>query len=55
VGLDELGVQRPATLVEQAPVGHLVGQRVLERVLEVGKEPRFVEKLGSLQMSQGAV
>jgi hypothetical protein len=31
-----------------------VGQRVLERVLEIGKEPRLVEELGGLEIGQGA-
>ena len=51
---DEAAVQGPASLVEEAGVRHLVGQRVLERVLEIRKEPRLVEKLGGLEIGQGA-
>jgi hypothetical protein len=33
----------------QAPVRDLLGQRVLEGVLEIGEELRLVEELGGLQ------
>ena len=42
-------VEGPPALAEEAAVGHLVRQRVLERVLEVGKEARLVEELRGLQ------
>ena len=44
------GVERPPTVLEQAPVGDLVGERVLERVLEIREEARLVEELGRLEM-----
>jgi hypothetical protein len=40
--LGDAGVQGPLPLVEQPLARHLVGERVLERVLEVGKEPGLV-------------
>ena len=49
---DDLRVECAASLAEQAAVGHLVGQRVLERVLGLGEEARFIEELGGLQASQ---
>jgi hypothetical protein len=39
-------------VVKQTAVGHLVGQAVLEGVLEIGEEPRFVEELGGLKLGQ---
>ena len=43
---DELRVKDPAALLQQGAVGDLVGERVLEGVLEIGKEARLVEELG---------
>ena len=37
--LDDPRVQRAPALLEQAAVGHLVGERVLEGVLEIREEP----------------
>ena len=42
-------VERASPLLEEAPVGHLVGEGMLERVLEVGEEPRLVEELSGLE------
>ena len=39
-------------VLEQAAVGDLVGQRVLEGVLEVGKELGLVDELGGLKPRQ---
>jgi hypothetical protein len=39
-----------ATFLQQAAVGDLVGERVLERVLEIRIEPDLVEELGGLQV-----
>src|SRR3990172_666671 len=50
--LDDPRVEGPAPLLEQAPVGHLVGEGVLEGVLEVGKEARLVEELARLEMAE---
>jgi hypothetical protein len=46
--LDNARVESTPPLLEHTTVGDLVGQRMLERVLEVGKEARFVEELGGL-------
>ena len=51
-GLDDPGVERAPALLEQAAVGHLVGERVLEGVLEVGEEARLVEELGGLEVGE---
>ena len=48
-GFDDSGMELPTAIVEEASVGDLVGQGVLERVLEIGKEARLVEELGGLQ------
>jgi len=42
-------MQRLPPFLEEAPVGDLVGQSVLERVFTLGKEVGFVEKLGLLE------
>ena len=44
-GLDDPGVQRAPALLEQAAVGDLVGERVLEGVLEIREQARLVEEL----------
>jgi hypothetical protein len=51
-GLGDAGVQGALPLVEQPLVGHLVRERVLERVLEVRKEPGLVEELRGLQVRE---
>ena len=51
-GLGDAGVQGAPPLVEQAPVRDFVGERVLERVLEVRKEPGLVEELRGLEVRQ---
>jgi hypothetical protein len=43
--VDDPGVEGPAPLVEQAPVGHVVDERVLEGVLEIREQARLVEEL----------
>ena len=53
-GVHDRGMVCSPALLEEAPVGDLVSQRVLEDVLEVGKEARFVEELGALQVGQPA-
>src|SRR2546422_1993962 len=55
VGIDSLdrlenpGVECTPAILEEAAVGNLVGQRVLEGVLQLGEEPRLVEELRCLQ------
>jgi hypothetical protein len=51
-GLGDAGVQGALLVVEQAPVRDVVGERVLEGVLEVRKEPGLVEELCSLKVGE---
>jgi hypothetical protein len=51
-GLDDPRVHRAAALQDEAGVGDLVSEGVLERVLGLGKEPRLVEKLCALEASE---
>src|SRR5262249_32266365 len=53
-GLDNLGVEGTPTLLEQAAIGHLLRERVLERVFEFRKQACLVEKLGGLQVGERA-
>ena len=48
-GLGDAGVQGALPLVEQPLVGHLVGERVLERVLEIREESDLIEELRRLE------
>ncbi len=50
----DLRVQLAAPVLQQAPVGHLVRERVLEGVLQVREELRLVEELRLLQMREPA-
>ena len=52
--LDDPRVKLAAALLQQAAVGHLVRERVLERVLEIREEPGLVEELGGLQVVEPA-
>jgi hypothetical protein len=51
-GRDDPSVEPLAPLLEQGAVGDLVGERVLEGVLGIGKEARLVEELGRLQLRE---
>ena len=53
-GVDNPGVQGSPPLLEQAAVGHLVGQGVLEGVCELREEAGFVEELGGLEVAEPA-
>src|SRR5262245_9331035 len=55
-GLDQLAdaaVQRTATLVEQALVGDVLHQRVLERILRIREQTRLVEQLARSETPEG--
>ena len=54
-GLDDAGMQHPPPLLQEAAVGHLVRQGVLEGVFVLGEQARLVEELGRLQVRQAAV
>ena len=53
-GVDDPGVERAPAILEQAPVGHLVGERMLEGVLEIREEARLVQELGRLEVGEPA-
>ena len=53
-GLDDCSVERPPPVPEQALVGYLVGQRVLERVLEIREKARLIEELRRLEAAETA-
>src|SRR4029077_8184648 len=53
-GLHDPDVEVAAPAEEEAPVGHLVGERMLEGVLEIGEDARLVEELGRLKLTQPA-
>ena len=54
-GLDNACVQPPPPLLQQAPVGHLMGQGMLEGIVPLGEEARLVEELGRLEMRQATI
>ena len=47
-GLDNPGMQHPPPLLEEAAVGHLMRQGMLEGIYRLGKQARLIEKLGGL-------
>jgi hypothetical protein len=51
-GIDDPRMQGPPSFQEQAPVGDVVGQGVLEGVFEVRKEARLVQELSSLEVRE---
>src|SRR5215475_3640576 len=51
-GLDNSGVHRAASLLEQAAVRDLVRERVLEGVFGVGEQPCLVDVLSRLKVAQ---
>ena len=50
--LHDPGVERPAAIADEAAVCHLMCQRMLEGVLEVGKDLDLVQKLGGLELRE---
>jgi hypothetical protein len=53
-GLHDPDVEVTASAREETPVGHLVGERVLEGVFEIGEEASLEEELGRLKLDQTA-
>ena len=53
--LDNAGVQHPPPLLEQAAIGHLVREGVLEGVLPLGEQPRLVQELRRLEVREASV
>src|SRR5262245_2022957 len=54
-GLDDSSMERPPSLLEEAAVGNLICQSVLEGVLALWEETRFVQELGRLEVCQAAM
>src|SRR3990172_1772825 len=48
--LDDPGMENTPPFLKEAPVGDLVGQRMLEGVFELGEETRLVNKFSGLKM-----
>ena len=54
-GLDKARVQHPPPLQQEAAVGHLVRQGMLEGVFRLGEQAGLIQKLRRLQVRQAAV
>src|SRR5262249_3708188 len=52
--VDDAGVDVATAIAQHPGVGDVVGERVLESVLQVGKELSCIKKLGILQIAQQA-
>src|SRR5688572_10157831 len=48
-GRNDRAVKHASTILEEAAVGDVVSQRVLERIVKLRKESAFVEELGRLE------
>ena len=53
-GLHDPGMECAPVVVEDAPVGDLVGEGVLERVFEVRGDARLIQELGRLEVGEPA-
>jgi hypothetical protein len=53
--LDDPGMERTSAFLEEAAIGDLVGQGMLEGEFALGEEPRLIEKLGGLQVGKAVV
>src|SRR5712691_1875821 len=53
--LDNPGVEHPSPLQQEAAVGHLVRQGMLEGIVALREQPRLIEKLGGLQARQATL
>jgi hypothetical protein len=51
-GLDDAGMQRPPPLLQETLVSHLMGERMLKGIFDLGEEARLIQELGSLQMRE---
>src|SRR6266849_4067243 len=54
-GLDDASMEHPPPLLEKTPIGHLVGQGVLEGIFALGEQARLIEKLRSLEVREAAM
>ena len=51
-GLDNPGMECPSLFLEEAAVGHLLGEGMLEGVDQLGEQARLVQELGVLEMGE---
>src|SRR4029453_13195208 len=51
-GFHDLAVQRPASSLQETAISYIEGERMLKLVLEIGEEPRLVQKLGGLKLAE---
>ena len=51
-GVHDAGMEGALPFLQEAAVGHLMGERVLERVRRAREEPRLVEELGGLEVAE---
>ena len=49
-GFDDAGMQYPTPLQQEAAVGHLVRQGVLESVFRLGEKARLIQELRRLEV-----
>jgi hypothetical protein len=54
-GLYEAGMKSPTPHLQEAPIGHLVSQGVLEPVYELGEEAGLIKELSRLEMPEALV
>ena len=54
-GLHNLRVQDTPLFLQEAAVGHLVGQGMLEGVFTLGEQTRLVQKLSCLELRQATM
>jgi len=53
--IDNAGMQYPPPLLQEAAVGHFVGEGVLEGILAPGEEPCLVQELGRLEVHETTI
>ncbi len=51
-GLNDARVQGPASLLEEAPIGHFLGQGMLEGIFQLRGEARLIEELVGLEVHE---
>ena len=54
-GVHNAVMESTPTLLQQAAVSHLMGERMLERVFELGEGARFVEEFAGLEGREAAL
>src|SRR5262249_20349618 len=51
-GVDNPAVEQTPPVLEHVAVGNIMGERMLEGVLDIWKEARLVEELGGLEVGE---